>query len=89
MGTTSVDPHALRLAARRLDEAADLLDTALRSHLIGLQLSTADGRTQAAIGLLVDDVARWQRAARESACSVRVGADRYTDEDRCGAAVLR
>ena len=89
MGTTSVDPHALRLAARRLDEAADLLDTALRSHLNGLQLSSADGATRAAIEKLVADVARWQRAARESACAVRVGADRYTDDDRRGAAVLR
>jgi hypothetical protein len=88
MGTTSVDPQALRYAAQRLDEAADLLGAAARCHLSGLQLPTADRRTRSAIGQLTDDVAQWQRAVREYAYAVRVGADRYIDEDRVGAEAL-
>ncbi|MFN8073302.1 MAG: hypothetical protein U0R66_16075 [Mycobacterium sp.] len=88
MGTTSVDPQALRFAAQRLDEAADLLDVALRSHLSELRLRGPDPRTRSSIGQLVDGVSRWQRLAREYAYAVRAGADRYVDEDRRGAQVL-
>jgi hypothetical protein len=89
MGTTSVDPYALRFAAQRLDEAADLLDAALSRHLSGLRLLAADGATRSAVGGVVEGVARWQRTAREYASVVRAGADRYTDEDRDGAEALR
>lgn len=89
MGTTSVDPYALRHAARRLDEAADLLDTAVRVHLAGLRLQGADGRTRVAIAQLVDRVLQWQRTAREYSSAVRAGADRYADEDLAGAQALR
>lgn len=89
MGTTSVDPYALRHAARRLDEAADLLDGAVRTHLAGLRLPAADGRTRAAISQLIDEVLHWQRTAREYASAVRAGADRYADEDLAGAEALR
>jgi hypothetical protein len=88
MGTTSVDPQALRFAAQRLDEAADLLDLALRNHLSGLQLRGADSRTRWSIGQLIDGVAQWQRAAREHAYAVRSGADRYVDEDSRAARAL-
>jgi hypothetical protein len=85
MGTTSVDPHALRFAAQRLDEAADLLDVAVRRHLSGLQLEVI----RSAVGELTDGIAHWQRAAREYARAVRAGADNYTDADRLGAEVLQ
>lgn len=88
MGTTSVDPHALRFAARRLDEAADLLEGAVRNHLSGLRLAGSGGAVGMALGQLVDDVASWQRAVREYACAVRAGADRYADGDRRGAEAL-
>ena len=89
MGTTSVDPHALHFAARRLDEAADLLEAAVRTHLGGLQFPTADGSTRSAISELAQRVAQWQQGVRDFACAVRAGADRYVDEDRHGAGVLR
>lgn len=89
MGTTSVDPHALRFAARRLDEAADLLEGAVRNHLSGLRLTGSGGSMGLAMGQLVDDVAYWQRAVREYAGAVRASADRYSDEDRRGAEALR
>ena len=85
MGTTSVDPHALRFAAQRLDEAADLLDGAVRGHLNGLRLPPA----RSAVSLVVQDVAQWQRAARECACALRVSAQCYTDDDHLGAEALR
>lgn len=89
MGTTSVDPQALRFAAQRLDEAADLLGMAVRNHLSGLRLPAVDPRTRAAIGQLVEGATRWQREAREHAHAVRTGADRYVDEDSRGAQVLQ
>lgn len=89
MGTTSVDPHVLRFAAQRLDEAADLLDVAVSRHLNGLRLQAAGGSLGLAIGQLVRDVTRWQCAVREYACAVRSSVDRYTDEDRRGAEGLR
>ena len=89
MGTTSVDPQELRFAARRLDEAADLLEAAVRIHLTGLQLPAADLPARSAISQLAERVAQWQRGVRDFACDVRAGADRYIDEDRHGAEMLR
>lgn len=89
MGTTFVDPAVLRFAARRLDEAADLLDTAVRTHLNGLQLPAQRTAVGAALGTLVDDVVSWQRAEREYAWAVRACADRYADSDRHDAEALR
>lgn len=81
MGTTSVDTHALRVAAQRLDEAADYLDAALGRHLSGLRLCGVDRQARSQIGQLVDGVARWQRSARECAFAVRAGADCYAGRD--------
>ena len=88
MGTTSVDPQALRFAAQRLDEAADLLEGAVRAHLGSVQLHGADRGIRSSIGQLADGVAQWQSAAREYARAVRASADRYIDEDRRGAEAL-
>lgn len=89
MGTTSVDPQALRFAAQRLDEAADHLETALRNHLSGLRLRSAGPGARSSIAQLVDGVTRWQREARAYADAVRAGAERYVDEDARGAQALR
>lgn len=79
MGTTSIDPQALRLAAQRLDDAADLLDVALRVHLVGLR----------SVDQLVAELADWRRDARDGADGLRAVAERFLAEDRAGAEVLR
>lgn len=89
MGTTSVDPHALRSAALRLDAAGDLLDAAIRGPLSDLQLRTVGPSVRSALGLLVEDVAGWRRAARDGACVLRAAAAEYLESDRLGAQVLQ
>jgi len=87
MGTTSVDPHALRVAARHLDTAADLLDSTLAGHLGALRCG--DGTLRAGLDQLSADVAAWRRAARETADALRVGADRYAEHEADAVAALR
>lgn len=78
MGTTSVDPYALRLAAARLDDAADLLNGAMRGHLAGLSASEPLDR-------LLADLTMWQWAAQETAVTLRTSADLYADAERLAA----
>jgi hypothetical protein len=87
MGTTSVDLHALRAAARQLDTAADLLDSTLAGHLGALRCG--GGRLRDGLDQLSDDVAAWRRAARETAHALRAGADRYAEHEADAAAALR
>ncbi len=77
-------------AARQYDAAADIVDTAIRTHLAGLRFDGAvAGRVHAAQGdalrLAVDDVVdrlrQWSRAATEIAAELRSCADRYVDVD--------
>ena len=82
MGTVSVDPGALRMAAQRLDAAADILAGAVGAHLCGLQ-------SGAAVDVLAEDVGRWTHAAREVAAVLRSGADRYLDGEADAVAALR
>ena len=83
MGTISVDPAALLAAARRMDAAADILASALGTHLGGLQSGTA------AVDQLAADMGRWAGAAREVAASLRLGADCYLDSEADAVAALR
>lgn len=82
MGTTSVDPYALRLAAQRLDAAADLLSGVAGGPLAGPNAPDALSR-------LLADLARWQQAARQTAAVLRLGADRYTDAEDLAVRKLR
>ena len=82
MGTISVDPAALRMAAQRMDAAAEILAGALGTHLRGLQSGDA-------VCQLVADVGHWTRAAREVAGVLRLGADRYCDGESAAVAALR
>ena len=70
MGTTgritAVDPQALPIAAARFDAAADMLLTALRTHLAGV-------RSHPAVEELVAEVARWESAARDVAAAKQNG----------------
>lgn len=82
MGTVSVDPAALRMAAQRLDAAADILAGAVGAHLRGL-------RSGEAVALLVADVGQWTHAAREVAAVLRSGAERYLDGEADAVAALQ
>lgn len=83
MDTISVDPTAMRTAAKRLDAAADILAGALGTHLRDVR---SGGH---AVGRLIDDVGQWTRAAGEFATLLRHGADRYRDGESAAAAALR
>jgi O-acetyl-ADP-ribose deacetylase (regulator of RNase III) len=89
-----VDVAAVLGAARQYDAAADILDTAIRTHLTGLRFDGAvAGRIHTAQGetlrLAIDDVAQrlrqWARAATEIAAELRSCADRYVEVDARGA----
>jgi uncharacterized protein YukE len=98
MGTTSVDPAALRAAAQRMDAAADIVDSILAANLCGLRFDAAvAGRDYAAVGgavrgvldRLVADMTRWAVAARETSAALRTGADRFSDAESRAVANLR
>ena len=89
-----VDVAAVLDAARQYDAAADIVDTAIRTHLTGLRFDGAvAGRVHTAQGdalrIAVDDVVdrlhQWARAATEIAAELRSCADRYVDVDASGA----
>lgn len=79
MGTTSVDPHALWLAAQRLDEAADVLQSALADRC----------PDSAALDRLLDGVRLWQQTARETSEALRSAAGRYAAAEVASAEALR
>jgi Excreted virulence factor EspC, type VII ESX diderm len=90
----SVDVVAVLGAARQYDTAADIVDTALRTHLTGLRFDgAAAGRMHTARGdtlrSAVDDVVArlhsWSRAATEIAAELRACADRYVEAEARGA----
>ena len=89
-----VDVAAVLGAARQYDAAAEIVDTAIRTHLTGLRFDgAAAGRMHAAHGegrrLAIDEVVDrlrvWTRAATEIAAELRSCADRYVDADARGA----
>ena len=97
MGNTRVDTAAVCAAAQRFEAAADLLDSALRTHLAGLSFGgstagrahTARGEALAtALRRLSGEVGQWSRAAEEIGAALRAGADRYADADTRAVAVL-
>lgn len=98
IGTTVVDPTALRAAAQRIDTAADLLLGAIRGQLDSLQFDAASaGRVhapagaavRAALDRLAGDMRAWAQAAAELAAALRVGADRHDAAETESAAVMR
>ena len=80
MGTTFINPHALKLAAQRLDTAADLLDAAIE------RLGAGVG---GAVEAIIADIAHWQRGARDGAAGLRTVAERHIEQDSAGAEALR
>lgn len=85
-----VDVSAVLGIARRYDVAADIVDTAVRTHLSALAFDgAAAGRVHTARGdalrtavdHVVDQLRQWSRAATEIASALRASADRYADAD--------
>ena len=92
--TAHVDVAAVLDAARQYDTAADIVDTAIRTHLTGLRFDGATaGRVHPARGdavriavyEVVNRLHDWARAAAEIAAELRSSADRYLDADAHGA----
>ena len=83
MGTVSVDPAALRMAARRLETAADLLGGILTTHLRDLQTG------EAGVGDLLTGVGRWAGDAAEVAATLRAAADGYVEGASAAVTALR
>lgn len=80
--------------ARQYDTAADIVDTAIRTHLTNLRFDGASaGRVHTAQGdalrIAVDDTVNrlreWVRAATEIAAELRSSVDRYVEVDARGA----
>jgi Excreted virulence factor EspC, type VII ESX diderm len=87
-----VDAVAVRTVANRLDDAAQLIDGAVRTHFFRLAFDGATaGRAyvghgdalRLALNRLTGELAQWARATVEIAAALRASADRY------GAADLR
>lgn len=90
-----VDAAAVHGVANRFDDAAHLIDGAVRAHLARLAFSgTTAGRAYIgqgdALGFVLHrlsgEVAQWARAGMEVAATLRAGADRYADADQFAAA---
>ena len=98
MGTTSVDPTALRAAAQRMDAAADVVDAVIGTRLGDLKFGGAvAGRAHTAAGdavragmdQVVAGMTQWAAVARETAAALRAGAEMYADAESRAAATLR
>jgi excreted virulence factor EspC (type VII ESX diderm) len=85
-----VDVAALHAIARQYEAAADIVDSAVRTHLSGLVFDgAAAGRAHVARGdslrtavdHVVGQLRQWSRAAAEIAAALRASADRYAEAD--------
>ena len=86
-----VDAAAVRTAANRFDDAAQLIDGAVRSHFGSLAFDGATaGRSYAghgdalrlALNRLAGELGQWARATGEIATALRASADRYAEADQ-------
>jgi len=89
-----VDAAAVRTVANRFDDAAQLIDGAVRTHFARLAFDGATaGRAyvghgdalRLALNRLADELAHWARATVEIATALRACADRYTEADLSAA----
>ncbi len=89
-----VDVAALHAVARQYETVADIVESAVRTHLTGLAFGGAvAGRMhvargdalRAAVDHVVDQLRQWSRAATEIAAALRASADRYAEADASAA----
>ncbi|MFZ1162518.1 type VII secretion target [Mycobacterium sp.] len=90
-----VDAAAVQTVANRFDDAAHLIDGAVRAQFGRLAFDgTASGRAyigqgdalRFALHRLGTDLAQWARASMEVATALRASANRYADADQFAAA---
>ncbi len=90
-----VDAAAVRTVANRLDDAAQLVDGALRTHFARLAFDGATaGRgyighgdaLRVTLNRLAGQLSQWARATVEIANALRASADRYAEADLSAAA---
>jgi Excreted virulence factor EspC, type VII ESX diderm len=90
-----VEAAAVRTVANRFDDAAQLIDGAVRTHLARLAFDgAAAGRAyvghgdalRLALNRLADELLQWARATGEIATALRASADRYAEADLSAAA---
>jgi hypothetical protein len=89
-----VDAAALRTVANRFDDAAQLIDGAVRTHFGSLAFDGATaGRSyvghgdalRLALNRLAGQLGQWARATGEIAIALRASADRYIEADLSAA----
>jgi hypothetical protein len=94
-GNAFVDAAALRTVANRFDDAAHLIDGAVRTHFRSFAFDGATaGRSyighgdalRLALNRLAGEIAQWARATGEIANALRASADRYVEADLSAAA---
>jgi uncharacterized protein YukE len=92
---TGIDVAAVRSVANRFDGAAELIDDAVRNHLVHLAFSGAcAGRAHVARGdavcsalnRLSAQLTQWSHATVEIAAALRATADHYADAELRSAA---
>ena len=90
-----VDAAALRTVANRFDDAAQLIDGAVRTRFGSLAFNGASaGRSyigygdalRLALNRLAGELGQWARATGETATVLRASADRYIEADLNAAA---
>lgn len=87
MGTTSVDPAALRAAAQRIEAAAEIVVDAMTVNLqfdgstAGRAHSAAGEAVRVAAETLVADARGWAVTADEVVVALRAAADRRAAEE--------
>jgi transposase-like protein len=90
-----VDTAAVRAVANRFDDAAQLIDTAVRTHFANLAFDGATaGRAyvghgdalRLALNRLTGELGQWARATAEIAAALRASAERYGEADQHAAA---
>jgi transposase-like protein len=90
-----IDAASVRTVANRFDDAAQLIDGAVRTHFGRLAFDGATaGRAyighgdalRLALNRLADELAQWARATVEIATALRTSVDRYAEADLSAAA---
>jgi hypothetical protein len=89
-----IDAASVRTVANRFDDAAQLIDGAVRTHFGRLAFDGATaGRAyighgdalRLALNRLADELAQWARATVEIATALRTSVDRYAEADLSAA----
>lgn len=90
-----LDSAGVRGIADRIDEAAELVETAVSNHLscltfdgsrAGRAYAGCGGRLRAELDRLAVELTQWSRAAVQIAVALRAGVDHYAEAELYAAA---